>query len=91
MRATTRYGYTMTSPKFNTYLISILEKTAKLVSVIKYYTRESRVIFTFFPDSSHFLRLLPINIMSEKIRVQSWVFYLFIISRTLSTEKFRAY
>ena len=81
----------MTSPKFNTYLTSILEKTAKLVSVIKYYTRESRVIFTFFPDSSHFLRLLPINIMSEKIRVQSWVFYLFIISRTLSTEKFRAY
>ena len=81
----------MTSPKFNAYLISILEKTAKLVSVIKYYTRESRVIFTFFPDSSHFLRLLPINIMSEKIRVQSWVFYLFIISRTLRTEKFRAY
>ena len=81
----------MTSPKFNTYLISILEKTAKLVSVIKYYTRESRVIFTFFPNFSHFLRLLPINIMSEKIRVQSWVFYLFIISRTLSTEKFRAY
>ena len=81
----------MTSPKFNTYLISILEKTAKLVSVIKYYARESRVIITFFPDSSHFLRLLPINIMSEKIRVQSWVFYLFIISRTLSTEKFRAY
>ena len=81
----------MTSPKFNTYLISILEKTAKLVAVIKYYTRESRVIFTFFPDSSHFLRLLPINIMSEKIRVQSWVFYLFVIARTLSTEKFRAY
>ena len=81
----------MTSPKFNIYLISILEKTAKLVSVIKYYTRESRIIFTFFPNSSHFLRLLPINIMSEKIRVQSWVFYLFIVSRTLSTEKFRAY
>ena len=79
----------MTSPKFNTYLISILERTAKLVYVIKYYTRESRVIFTFFPNSSHFLRLLPINIMSDK--VQSWAFYLFIVSRTLSTETFRAY
>ena len=79
----------MTSPKFNTYLISILEKTAKLVSVIKYCTRESRVIFTFFPNSSHFLRLLPINIMSDKVK--SWPFYLFIVSRTLSTETFRAY
>ena len=60
----------MTSPKFNPYLISLWEKTTKLVSVIKYYTREIRVIFTFFPNASHFLRLLPVETMSDKLRFQ---------------------
>ena len=80
VRATTRYRYMMTSPKFNPYLIS-------LVSVIKYYTREIMVIFTFFPNSSHFLRLLPVDTMSDKLRFQFWIFYLFKITISEFFEK----
>ena len=87
VRATTRYRYMMTSPKFNLYLISLWEKTTKLVSVIKYYTREIRVIFTFFPNSSHFLRLLPVDTMSDKLRLQFWVVYLFKITISEFLEK----